>query len=148
MQMRTLRQSHVESEIAFVIIQDGPSVSKDLARRRSILEYELRPGHVHRINDTYYDTPDALLRNRRTVLRVRNVDHLRLITLKSNPKEMKRMGIVRTEIELPWSRVSLSEIMKRLRLGRTIISQPEFSRTLPSKVLGDYGLHPIQERQT
>jgi inorganic triphosphatase YgiF len=142
------RPNKVESEIAFVITDNGQAVFKDLASIRTILQYDLKVKPLERIHDTYFDTPEGLLRRRKTVLRIRQVNHDTLITVKSNPRQLKGQGIQRSEIELPWSRTSLLEAVKRLKLQHIPGKQPQFSKVSPKEFLARYGLQAIQERRT
>lgn len=146
--MRKTVPGHIESEIAFVITQDGRSISKNIAGVKSLLQYDLVPRAIVRIRDTYYDTQQGLLRRRRVVLRIRQVDHATLITLKSNPQRLKGGGVERTEIELPWSRESLLEAVERLKLKERRTGRERFSRLSPKDSLARYDLRTVQERRT
>jgi inorganic triphosphatase YgiF len=147
--MRALRKpNHIESEIAFVITDNARAVFKDLSSMRTILQYDLKVKPLERIHDSYFDTPKGLLRRGKTILRIRRVNHHILITVKSNPRELKGKGIERSEVELPWSRASLFEAVKRLKLQDPSVKHAGFSKISPKEVLERYGLQVIQERRT
>ena len=137
-----------ESEIALLITGNGEKISRDFARMNSILQFTLKQKPLERIHDTYYDTADESLRKQQIVLRLRRMNQRLFITLKANPKKLKGEGIQRTEVELPWSKISLARITRMLGSSTSRISPREFSTLPPARILAGWGLRRVQERRT
>src|SRR5712664_4965840 len=105
-----------ESEIALIIKDDADRTRKELAKLRNILEYDLKPKPPRIIYDTYYDTPEDTLRQRKISLRTRKLSGNLLISTKSDVRRFRGNIIRRREIELPWSYDSIRRLAKNLKL--------------------------------
>jgi inorganic triphosphatase YgiF len=137
-----------ESEIALVIKDDAEHIRKELADLRDILEYELKPKPPRFIFDTYYDTPEDSLRQRKISLRTRKLSGNLLISTKSDVRRIAGTIIRRREIELPWSYNSIRLVAKNLKLTIPESSVSQFHRIPASRTLATMGLEIIQERRT
>lgn len=110
--------------------------------------YDLKPRPRLRIHDVYYDTPRRLLGRNAIGLRIRSVGGQTLLSMKSDPSRIGKIGVRRDEIESPWSRIALANIVKRLRTKGLPIAEVRFSKSQPSAVLTRLGFKIIQERRT
>ncbi len=140
--------SAFESEIALIMKDDADITRKELAKLRDILEYELKPKPPRIIYDTYYDTPEDSLRQRRISLRTRKLAGSLLISTKSDVRRIRGNIIRRREIELPWSYESIRLLAKNLKLAPPKLSVSQFRRIPASRTLATMGLEIIQERRT
>jgi inorganic triphosphatase YgiF len=140
--------SAFESEIALIIKDDADHTRKELAKLRDILEYELKPKPSRIIYDTYYDTPEDTLRQRKISLRTRKLSGNLLISTKSDVRRFRGNIIRRREIELPWSYDSIRRLAKNLKLPPPKLSVSQFRRIPASRTLATMGLEIIQERRT
>jgi inorganic triphosphatase YgiF len=136
-----------ESEVTLVIKERGIDISRDIAGMKSILEYRLKEGALHQIHDTYFDTKNESLRKKRIALRLREIDDVILLTLKSDPRRVSG-ATRRREVELPWSLQSLVRVANYLELNRPTFAKSEFSQLKPSNIFETLGLHKLQERLT
>jgi inorganic triphosphatase YgiF len=137
-----------ESEIALIIKNDSDHFRKKLASLRKILEYDLQPKPVRIIFDTYYDTPENTLRQRKTSLRTRKIGGALLVSTKSDVRRIAGNIIRRRETELPWSYSSVRLIARTLKLKTPLIPISQFRRIPVTKALASMGLEIIQERRT
>jgi inorganic triphosphatase YgiF len=137
-----------ESEIALIIKDDADHTRNELAKLRDILEYDLKPKPPRIIYDTYYDTPEDSLRQRKTSLRTRKLAGNLLISTKSDVRRIAGAIIRRREIELPWSYDSIRLLAKNLKLTIPKSSVSQFQRIPASRTLATMGLEIIQERRT
>jgi inorganic triphosphatase YgiF len=137
-----------ESEIALIIKDDAEHTRKELADLRGILEYELKPKPPCLIFDTYYDTSEDSLRQRKISLRTRRLSGNLLISTKSDVRRIAGTIIRRREIELPWSYNSIRLVAKNLKLTIPKSSISQFHRIPASRTLATMGLEVIQERRT
>jgi inorganic triphosphatase YgiF len=124
-----------ESEIALIIKDDADHTRKELAKLRDILEYELKPKPPRIIYDTYYDTPEDSLRQRKTSLRTRKLAGNLMISTKSDVRRIAGTIIRRREIELPWSYDSIRLLAKILKLTIPKSSVSQFQRIPASGTL-------------
>jgi hypothetical protein len=137
-----------ESEIAYMITDNSLDMMMDLAGITSLLRYRMRPRGTVRIDDSYFDTKQGLLRKQKINLRIRKTGNDLLLSIKSDPQRLPGRGIRRREVELPWSYQSLMRIADQLKIEPPALTRVGFSRLSPSKVLGKMGLDPIQVRLT
>jgi inorganic triphosphatase YgiF len=145
----TLSPAAFESEIALIIKDDADHTRKELAKLRNILEYDLKPKPPRIIYDTYYDTPENSLRQRKISLRTRKLSGNLLISTKSDVRRIRGNIIRRREIELPWSYDSIRRLAKNLKLPPPPkLSVSQFRRIPASRTLATMGLEIIQERRT
>ena len=137
-----------ESEIALIIKDEATHIRKKLAGLRQILEYDLRPKPRQIIYDTYYDTPENSLRQRKITLRVRRLSDTSLISTKSDIRRIAGNIIRRREMELPWAYNSVRLVAKNLKLNSPTMSVSQFRSMPVSRVLATMGLDVVQERRT
>jgi len=140
--------SVLESEIALIIKDDTDHTRKELAGLRHILEYDLRPKPPRTIYDTYYDTSDNSLRQRKISFRTRRVGGTLLISTKSDIRKVSGIIIRRRERELPWSYDSVRLLARNLKMKTPTLSISRFRNIPASRVLASMGLNVIQERRT
>jgi len=119
-----------------------------MARIKSILEYDLKPRSPQQIHDTYYDTKNGAMRNKQITLRLRKMNDILLLTVKSNPRIVSGRASRRREVELPWSLQSLVQVARYIKMNVPIVESSQFSRLTPSKIFEAMGLYALQERWT
>ncbi|HVH14720.1 MAG TPA: CYTH domain-containing protein [Candidatus Angelobacter sp.] len=140
--------SEFESEIALIIKDGTDHTRKELAKLQQILEFDLRPKPPRIIRDTYYDTSENSLRQRKISFRTRKLGGTMLIATKSDVRRISGNIIRRRETELPWSLDSVRLLARTLRLSPLKMSISEFRRNSASRTLASIGLNVIQERRT
>ena len=140
--------SAFESEIVLIIKDDADHTRKEVAGLRHILEYDLRPKPRRTIYDTYYDTSENSLRERKISFRTRRVGGTLLISTKSDLRKVSGNIIRRRETELPWSYDSVRLLMRSLKMKTPTLSISRFRSIPASRVLASMGLNVIQERRT
>lgn len=144
----SISPSTFESEIALIIKNDADHVMEQLAGLRQILDYDLKPKPARIIHDTYYDTRENSLRERKIALRTRRVGGILLISTKSDIRRISGNVIRRIESELPWSYDSVRLLARKLELKPSTMSSPQFHRVSASRALATIGLQVIQDRRT
>ena len=120
----------------------------DISRTRHVSEYDLKPKPSQVIEDTYYDTKERFLGERRITLRIRRMDDTLLLSTKSDFRRIAGDLIQRREMEQPWSYNSVRVLARNLKLYIPIMSSSKFQSLPASKVLGTMGLEVIQKRRT
>jgi inorganic triphosphatase YgiF len=146
--MRNKDDDRREAEIKLLISAESPVTVMDaIASLHEIDGHRLGPARIRVLRDTYFDTPDRRLRERRFNLRLRTDDGRLLMTLKG-PKSSVGSGVVmRSEIEAPWSRQTVDRIRGVLAQADIDMGEaPEI--TDPVGTLRKSGLAPLQSRQT
>ena len=144
-----LSPSHAfESEIPLIVKDAADRVREEIEDMGRVLEYDLRPKPPRSIHDTYYDTEENSLRNRKITLRTRRVSGSLLISSKSDIRKISGNVIRRKEVELPWSYDSVRLLAKNLKLRTHPPSISEFQRIPASRTLAAMGLEVVQERET
>ena len=137
-----------ESEIALVIKNNSDRIRNELSRTQHVSDYDLKPKPSQVIQDTYYDTKERFLREKRITLRIRRIDDTLLLSTKSDIRRIAGDIIQRREMERRWSYASIRVLARNLKLYIPIMSSSKF-RSLPvSRVLATMGLEVIQERLT
>lgn len=144
----TIPSSTFESEIALIINGDADRASKELAGLRQILEYDLNPKPPRIIHDTYYDTRQNFLRERRITVRTRRLSGNLLISTKSDVQRISGKVVRRKERELPWAYDTVRLMAKNLDLKIPALSRSQFERIPVSRTLAAMGLEVVQERAT
>ena len=137
-----------EFEIPLVIKSDTEHIRKNLSSIRHLLDYDLRSKPARIIHDTYYDTRDDSLRQRKITLRIRKLGGTLLISSKSDIRRVSGHMVRRREIELPWTYDSVRMLARNLQLKTPEVSRSDFDRASASKTLAAMGLDAIQERRT
>ncbi len=106
---------HHEVEATLVVAAYDPrSIVTKIEQLTWVCEYRLLPQPSQQIHDTYFDTPQGLLRSRRFALRARKVEGKCLLTLKGQAKRLSPTVARRLEIEEPWSVAALAAVRKTL----------------------------------
>ena len=137
-----------ESEIALIIKYDSDRFRRRLANLRKILQYDLKPKPIRIIYDTYYDTPENDLRQRKISLRTRKLRGTLLVSTKSDIRKIAGNMIRRREMELPWSYNSVRLLAKTLKLKTPLMPVSQFRRIPVTEALASMGLEMIQQRRT
>jgi inorganic triphosphatase YgiF len=146
--MRNNDDDRREAEIKLLIFAESPAtVMNAIASLHEIDGHRLGPAQIRVLRDTYFDTPDRRLRERRFNLRLRNDDDRLLMTLKG-PKSSVGSGIaMRSEIEAPWSRQTVERIRGvMMEAGIDMGEIPQIAD--PIRTLRKAGLAPLQSRHT
>jgi inorganic triphosphatase YgiF len=137
-----------ESEIALIIKDDSDQFRRKLANLRKILQYDLKLKPVQIIYDTYYDTPENTLRQRKISLRTRKLRSTLLVSTKSDIRKIAGNIIRRREMELPWSYNSVRLLARTLTLKTPLMPISRFRRIPVNEALASIGLEIIQQRRT
>ena len=135
----------LETEGALVVRADRPSDAlAAIATLPAIGRWGLEPLPPQGIEDVYFDRDDRSLGRQRIALRIRRVDGVVLLTMKS-PLRHEGGVATRIEIEEPWSPSALRRVELELHEpgGPT-----ENEATTPEEALGELGLRPVQHRAT
>lgn len=109
-----ISSSLFESEIALIIKDNMHRIRNELSRTHRLLEYDLKPKPSEIIHDTYYDTKDKFLREKRITFRIRRIDDTQLISTKSDILRVSGNIIQRRELERPWSHSSIQMLGKKI----------------------------------
>lgn len=147
----SLVQSKPELELVLLIVSDNPgSTAARIAKLESIDEYRLIPEPTKILHDIYLDTPDHNLGKKRINLRIRGSGGNYWITLKVSPGLFTRRRHERQEVEIPWSRESLSQITGMLvQRGVRLTMAPRLDLSLSQvDVMRQMGLQIVQDRET
>jgi len=139
-----------EIESILLILSDHPEeIVRKIADKTSVGDFRLTGQRTKSLADTYFDTPDRFLSRHKLNLRIRKDNNDRWITMKTHPRRTLWGGMVRNEMEVPWSSETLDKVVVELKVppphnGRT--GQP--LSTDPVELLKTKGLAPIQHRET
>ena len=144
----TISSRGFESEIALIIKNNSDRIRNEISRTQHVSEYDLKPQPSQVIQDTYYDTKERFLREKRVTLRIRRMDDTLLLSTKSDIRRIAGDIIQRREMERPWSYASIRLLARNLKLYIPIMSSSKFQSLPVSRVLATMGLEVIQERRT
>lgn len=121
-----------EQEQAYLILaEDTAEAMKLLVEAEGVAGFDLGEPQVHKIEDTYFDTPDNDLRQSKVTLRKRILDGTTLITVKGIEKQGKTTTQDHSEWEFEWPFGSV-----------------EFAGATPETLFTVAGLQPVQKRET
>jgi len=137
-----------ESEIALIIKNNSDRITNELSRAQRVSGYDLKPKPSQVIQDTYFDTRERFLREKRISLRIRRMDDTLLLSTKSDIRKIAGDIIQRREMERPWSYNSIRVLARNLKLNFPIMSSSKFQSLPASRALRTMGLEVIQERRT
>lgn len=143
--------SRREVELVLLVrAEDSGMILDKVASLSSVRGHELRAGSVKTIHDVYFDTPEGLLRRKKMNLRTRETGGDYWITWKRGPG---LLGLwrrnERREVELPWSRDTLSTVFRELeRAGVKLQQTRDFSSADPIATMKSAGLVVLQHRET
>ena len=139
-----------EIESILLILSDHPEeILRKIAEKTSVGDYRLVGATTKLLSDTYFDTPHHSLSQRKLNLRIRTDNQDRWITMKTHPRRTLWGGMVRAEMEVPWSSETIEKVVSELKLPPQ--SPSAVSLTTPSgpnELLQTKGLVPIQHRET
>lgn len=139
-----------EFESILLVSSDHPEeIVRKIADKTSVGDYRLVGGRTKLLADTYFDTSNHFLSHRKLNLRIRMDNQERWITMKTHPRRTLWGGMIRAEMEVPWSPETLEKVVSELKIppqpqglvGQTIHSDP-------IELLKSKGLVPIQHRET
>jgi inorganic triphosphatase YgiF len=142
--------SDKETEIKYAIIDDNPGAICDrLSSMTEIGDFALKyPGQVD-IEDVYFDTRGGELKKRGWALRTRKLDDRTFVTLKGKSVLSQGGPISRTEIERPWSRNGLMEIVEAVQeIGVSLPTAMWDDSASPIFFLEAMGFTAVQIRKT
>lgn len=140
-----------EIEATLVVASSPPDeTGHQIAALTSLAGYQLvvRPRVV--LHDVYWDLPDGRLGVQHVALRTRSTDRERLLTLKGRARGFRTVGVERLEIEEPWSKPALADVLQALEslgLAPDIPDGSAWSKT-PDESLRKLGFTVLQERET
>ncbi len=139
-----------EIESILLILSDHPEdIVKKISDKTSVGDFQLTGQRTKSLADTYFDTPDRFLARHKLNLRIRKDNNDRWITMKTHPRRTLWGGMVRSEMEVPWSPKTVEKVIAELKVpppGSAPSSQT--SPTEPIELLKTKGLVPIQHRET
>src|SRR5260370_42643825 len=93
-----------EIESILLILSDHPEeIVRKIAEKTSVGDYRLVGGTIKLLSDMYFDTPNHFLSHRKLNLRIRWDNQYLWITMKTHQRRALWVGMVRAEIEIPWS---------------------------------------------
>lgn len=140
-----------ETEAALVIHSNkAEAIAKEIASLHALGKYRLERQETQEIRDVYFDTPDGELQEQQLALRIRQVGGKFLITLKGASALSDWGGRERIEIEMPWSRQALTQILEALRDRDIEVAElyKGFSRAKPVETMTRLGFRVVQDRKT
>jgi len=138
-----------ETEATLLVVPEHRrSTLAHVAGLTSVAGYRLGRSTAVRIEDTYFDTPDGVLRRARLALRLRKVDGRTLVALKGQPVKVRGGAVRRLEMERPWSTRSAKEVLAAA--SRYGVSRPgrRFLAGRPQQTMTGLGFAVIQRRGT
>lgn len=139
-----------EIESILLILSDHPEeIVRKIAAKTSVGDFQLVGEKTKLLADTYFDTPNHFLSHRKLNLRIRMDNQDRWITMKTHPRRTLWGGMVRSEMEVPWSLETIEKVVSELKIP----PQPpapagQAARSDPIEFLKSKGLVPIQHRET
>jgi inorganic triphosphatase YgiF len=137
-----------EAEIKLLILAEHPTDIIDAVASLGELDgRRLGPVRIRTLRDTYFDTPDLRLRERRFNLRLRNDDERLLATLKGPKTSLESGVVIRREVEAPWS-AEVAERILSLLADAAIDLNGRSDIADPGDALRAAGLVPVQIRRT
>ena len=140
-----------EIESILLILSDHPEeLVKKIADKTSVGDFSLVNPMTKVLSDTYFDTPDHLLSRHKLNLRIRTDNQERWITMKTHPRRTLWGGMVRSEMEVPWSSDALEKVVSELKIppAQPATLKGEEADSDPIGFLKGKGLVPIQHRET
>jgi inorganic triphosphatase YgiF len=142
--------SDIETEIKYAVIDDNPEgICGRLFAMTEIGDFALKYPEQVDIEDVYYDTPGGQLKKRGWALRTRRLDDRALVTLKGKTVLSQGGLISRTEIERPWSRNGLLDIVEAVQEIGVPLSEVMWDDSAsPIFFLEAMGFTAIQIRRT
>ena len=139
-----------EIESILLILSDHPEeIVRKIAAKTSVGDFQLVGEKTKLLADTYFDTPNHFLSHRKLNLRIRMDNQDRWITMKTHPRRTLWGGMVRSEMEVPWSLETIEKVVSELKIPPQPPSAVgQTTHTDPIEFLKSKGLVPIQHRET
>lgn len=140
-----------EIESILLILSDHPEeLVKKIADKTSVGDFSLVDPKTKLLADTYFDTPTHFLSYHKLNLRIRTDNQERWITMKTHPRRTLWGGMVRSEMEVPWSTETLEKVVSELRIPPSQPAAPtgQWAVSDAIELLKTKGLVPIQHRET
>jgi len=139
-----------EIESILLILSDHPEeIVRKIADKKSVGDYRLVGEKTKLLADTYFDTPNHFLSHRKLNLRIRTDNQDRWITMKTHPRRTLWGGMVRSEMEVPWSNETIEKVVSELKIPHHSSSNAgQTNLSDPIELLKSKGLVPIQHRET
>ncbi len=141
----------METEITLAVSSYDPlSVIERILSLTSLAGYALVPGRTKHIRDYYLDTPDMRVAKTGWVVRIREENERRLITLKGISAVEADGGSQRRELEAEWSPAELETALPVI--AKSGVARPDAGSLSedqhPVEILKRLGLKVIQDRTT
>ena len=140
-----------EIESILLILSDHPEeLVKKISDKTSVGDFSLVNPLTKLLSDTYFDTPNHLLSHRKLNLRIRTDNQDHWITMKTHPRRTLWGGMVRSEMEVPWSPNALEKVVSELKIpqAQSVSLNNSAAGSDPIGLLKSRGLVPIQHRET
>jgi hypothetical protein len=150
--MNRLRQESEELEGTLAICGPGAArIAGEVAGLTALGGYRLRARPEATLGDSYWDLPGGALRALGCALRIRRTGGTTLLALKGPTRPAPGgSGVVRRELEGPWSAALLGKVLAALREDGLALPDPGGAELMlaPDAVLARLGLLAVQERTT
>ena len=138
-----------EIESILLILSDHPEeIVRKIVEKTSVGDYRLVSPTTKFLSDTYFDTPNHFLSHHKLNLRIRTDNQDRWITMKTHPRRTLWGGMVRAEMEVPWSPETVEKVVSELKLPPQSSSPSSQTTAFDPIELLKKGLVPIQHRET
>ena len=137
-----------EAEAVLMVVANDPAaVTAQVSGLVSVAGLKLGPAVTLQADDTYFDSPDEALTGRGLALRLRRLPDRTLIGLKGEEMWTEK-GVLRLELEAPWSSNSLADVLHELGFREVRLTWPGTAITGadPQDVLASMGLAAFQTR--
>ena len=142
------KENQIELEATLLLLSEQPEVLvRELATLDNLAGYRLIPQESIQILDTYLDTPEGQIQNKKLGLRIRQSACKTLITLKGQPVTTASGATRRLEIEEAFSESSLNAVLKELGQLGVQLSKLTFYSNSPMNSMQSLGLSAVQSRQ-
>src|SRR5437879_7856576 len=134
-----------EIESILLILSDHPEeIVRKIAEKTSVGDYRLASPITKFLSDTYFDTPNHFLSHHKLNLRIRTDNQDRWITMKTHPRRTLWGGMVRSEMEVPWSHETIERVVSELKIPHQPPSSVgQINHSDPIELLKSKGLVPI-----
>ncbi|MBN1634917.1 MAG: CYTH domain-containing protein [Deltaproteobacteria bacterium] len=140
---------NIEFESTLVVCSSDPQAVFDrLAARESIGTHRVIVQPPVLIRDRYFDTPEKILLRKGIALRLRDEGSRQLICLKCDERILEWGAAKRVEIEEPWSRSCLINILNVLEQKSVALTHVPRETDEPCNTLKALNMIVIQERET
>lgn len=140
--------NNIEIEATLLLLSEQPEAFvRELAALDNLAGYRLISQESIQILDTYLDTPEGQIQDKKLGLRIRQSDSKTLITLKGQPITTASGATKRLEIEDAFSESALNAVVKELAQFGVQLSKLAFDSDSPANSMQSLGLSAVQSRQ-